>query len=392
MRGNRRLAVVVPLIFSAVVLSCSSRDGPTVPSGPSDPSKQLTISVDGRLERGMVIDVSTMLDGGPVSGAVQWSGSPSNAVEFPAPGKARLKESGTVQIRAETGDAAGQLTIQVSAPPVVVFDMRRNGNRDIYRVSLDGRDLTRLTTHALDDLSPTVAGGTIVFTGYRTFQVVGETTTATIADLYSMPLSGGSASRRTATGDAELDPALSPNGQRLAFTRLAGEPAPKVWVSGANGSNPGRATPAVGFSGSTEASPSWAPDNARLVYMSTRDGSANLYILNVAAGTTSPLLADVFSAYVEPAWSPDGQWIAFVSNRDGPTNIYRVHVDTREVERLTNRAEPDGQPAWLPDGRIVFTSWSGNETRLRWLDPSEPGKVYDIPLEDGSPQNPAGIF
>ncbi|HWV55869.1 MAG TPA: hypothetical protein VNZ57_00230 [Longimicrobiales bacterium] len=384
----RRRTAIVALLWPAVALACSSSDAP---SGPSDPKEQLTVTVNGRLERGMVIDVSATLDGGTVPGAVTWSSSPSNAVEFPAPGRALLKVSGAVQIRATTPDAAGQLTVQVSAPPVLVFDMRKNGNRDIYRASLDGQDLARLTNHVLDDLSPTAVGGTVVFTGYRPVQVAGDAVAVTIADLYSIPLAGGSATRMTVTGDAEQEPALSPNGQRLAFTRTGGDPATKVWVSGANGSGAGRATPAVGFAGSTETSPSWAPDNERLVYMSTHDGSANLYILNVAAGTITPLLTDAFSSFVEPAWSPDGKWIAFASNQDGPTNLYRVHVDTREVERLTNRAGTDGQPAWLPDGRIVFTSWFGNTTRLRWLDPADPQRVFDVPL-DGDPQNPAGVF
>src|SRR2546429_1065616 len=34
----------------------------------------------------------------------------------------------------------------VAAPPAIVFDWLRNGNRDIYRAALDGRDVVRLTS------------------------------------------------------------------------------------------------------------------------------------------------------------------------------------------------------------------------------------------------------
>src|SRR5207244_8482241 len=55
----------------------------------------------------------------------------------------------------------------VTAPPVIVFDWLRNGNRDIYRATLDGTDLVRLTSDPGDDQHPTERGGTVAFTSYR---------------------------------------------------------------------------------------------------------------------------------------------------------------------------------------------------------------------------------
>lgn len=389
--GRRRVPSAL-VVWAALAVACSSGDGngDDGPTGPSGSSKRLTITVDGRLERGMVVNLSATLEGAPVSAGVSWSASPAGAVEFLSPGTARLKSAGAVQIRAESTGAAGQLSIQVATPPTIVFDMRRNGNRDIYRVALDGQDLTRLTTHELEDLSPTAVGGTVVYTGYRKFQI--DDRTVVIADLYSVPLTGGSETRRTSTVDAELAPALSRNGQRLAYLRTGGSPVEKVWVSDASGSNATRATSATNAPWAIESSPSWAPDNNRLVYMSTHAGGAGLFILDASTGAIEPLLVDPMHAYVEPAWSPDGQWIAFASNRDGSGDIYRIHVSTKQLQRLTTSPEAAGQPAWLPDGRIVFTSWSGYQSRLRWLDPADPQRVFDIPVDGDSPQNPVGVF
>lgn len=47
------------------------------------------------------------------------------------------------------------------------------------------------------------------------------------------------------------------------------------------------------------------------------------------------------------------------------------------------------QPDWLPDGRLIFTERVGNEYHLRWLDPADPGEVYDIPLPGDDPRYPA---
>ena len=55
----------------------------------------------------------------------------------------------------------------VAAPPAIVFDWLRNGNRDIYRAMLDGTDTVRLTSDLGDDQYPTERAGTVVFTSYR---------------------------------------------------------------------------------------------------------------------------------------------------------------------------------------------------------------------------------
>ena len=48
------------------------------------------------------------------------------------------------------------------------------------------------------------------------------------------------------------------------------------------------------------------------------------------------------------AWSPNGKWIAFVSDREGSQDIYRMDVDGSNLIRLTNQ----GHNA-LPGPQIV---------------------------------------
>jgi Tol biopolymer transport system component len=60
--------------------------------------------------------------------------------------------------------------------------------------------------------------------------------------------------------------------------------------------------------------------------------------------------------------------------------------------QLTNRPGSDGEPAWLPDGRLVFTSWVGGVPALRWLDPDEPDVVYEIVIDPGEARRASGVF
>src|SRR5438034_1002358 len=96
----------------------------------------------------------------------------------------------------------------VAAPPAIVFDWLRNGNRDIYRAALDGKDTVRLTSDAGDDQHPTERAGTVVFTSYRDGH----------AQLYAVAATGGGTARRvTNTAFNETQPALSPDGTEIAY-------------------------------------------------------------------------------------------------------------------------------------------------------------------------------
>jgi eukaryotic-like serine/threonine-protein kinase len=110
--------------------------------------------------------------------------------------------------------------------------------------------------------------------------------------------------------------------------------------------------------------PSWAPDGARLVFVSPclhrvdspRESytDTSLYTIN-ADGTGLKQLMNIPGADLEPAWSPDGKRIAFTSIRDGNKQIYLLDVDSQSVIRLT---KPDvnienSQPAWSPDGKKI---------------------------------------
>src|SRR5207253_8283754 len=157
---------------------------------------------------------------------------------------------------------------KVAPPPAIVFDWLRNGNRDIYRAALDGKDTVRLTSDPGDDQHPTERAGTVVFTSYRDGN----------GELYAVPSTGGAERRLTTTAANETQPALSPDGRHIAY--LSDESGvPKLWLCDADGTNPRALTVGFGFPGSIEASPSWAPSGDRLVFVSTANGHAGLFIL-----------------------------------------------------------------------------------------------------------------
>jgi len=245
-------------------------------------------------------------------------------------------------------------------------------------VDLDGQNLVRLTTNAGDDQDPTVARGRVVFVSYRNGN----------GELYQVPLAGGAETRLTSTPGHETTPALSADGERLAYSYEAGG-LPRLWLAAGNATGAARATPdGFGFSGSVEGAPSWAPSGNRLVFTSTALGTSDLFNVVPPASPTAVTAGDAND--VEPAWSADGEWVAFTSNRSGTgTDLFLLRVSTGAVTPLANTAATELQAAWTPDGRVVYAEFSGGVYRLRWVDPADPSVTYPIETGTGSAQRPA---
>lgn len=198
---------------------------------------------------------------------------------------------------------------------------------------------------------------------------------------------GGEDPTRLTSSIMDRDPSWSPDGRRIAFTRLNGCGQPEcvfgdVWVMDADGTD--QTLVAEGFN------PSWSPNGKRLAYESCAtsglypcdrenrdislmnpDGTANL---NLTATTRSPCNDNLTSEDVEPSWSPDGKRISYVSSALGCRyEVYAMDADgTGKVRLSSARAnEADHNPSWSPDGReIVFSrSFETEMPRVYAVDP-----------------------
>jgi Tol biopolymer transport system component len=66
-----------------------------------------------------------------------------------------------------------------------------------------------------------------------------------------------------------------------------------------------------------------------------------------------------------PSIAPDGKRIAYLATRDGVANVWVMNCDSTEQRQLTFRKAPCGRVRWSPDGaHIAFVSFEGKYLQL----------------------------
>ena len=329
--------------------------------------------VEGRLERGVAVRIAAAgeHDTVAVPGAAISATPGSTAVV--SGDSVRLMSAGAIHIEATVDGASLVLDTVVATPPMIVFDAITNGNRDIYKIALDGGDLARLTTSPGEDVHPSAAGGVVVFTSYRDGN----------GELYQVHGDGTAEMRLSKTPQNETLPALSPNGQMIAYLNDA-TTFGRIWLASVTFGNPTVLIPTTPTNASDlQSSIAWSPGSDRLVFVSTStpSGGAGLFVMPATPGATAVRMAGSgdHGPEVEPSWSATGDRIVYASARRDTTTIFIRDLTSGAETQVLRGVKSVGQPAWLSDGRIVFTDFSGQVPALAWVDPAFPALVHAIP-------------
>jgi dipeptidyl aminopeptidase/acylaminoacyl peptidase len=131
-----------------------------------------------------------------------------------------------------------------------------------------------------------------------------------------------------------------------------------------------------------------SPDGASIVYVRvsfdimTDRARRNLWIVN-ADGTNNRPLRSEAKDFASPRWSPDGTRLAYVSTAEGSPQLYVRWMDSGQTALLTNLVKAPDAIAWSPDGKsIAFTQLvPANKAPLATPPPKPEGAQWAPPVK-----------
>jgi Tol biopolymer transport system component len=216
-----------------------------------------------------------------------------------------------------------------------------------------------------------------------------------LGDVYTVPITGGKATRLLGGNSMDVHPTFSPDGKRIAFVSDRSG-SDQLWVANADGLDPMRLS--VLPTGSMSF-PVWTPDGEYIL------GAQNLYHLTGGEGVRVPFGAGVTSfspdgkrAYtsnrtgqiivfdrstgrshtlvsnpggaMQVSVSPDGKTLAYFTRHDARTDLMLRDIESGDEKLLKADVQHDGSyrsaslgvmpnPAWLPDASAILTTYGG---------------------------------
>jgi acylaminoacyl-peptidase len=218
------------------------------------------------------------------------------------------------------------------------------------------------------------------------------------------------------------DPQISPDGSKIVYVRsfmdiMTDRRRSNLWIIDYDGTDHRPLT----TGNANYSSPRWSPDGSRLLYVSSADGSSQIYVRFMDDGQTAKL-TNLQMSPSSITWSPDGEWIALEMMVPQPAKpmvqlppkppgaewakpamyidrtIYRIdgvgylpsgytHLFVLPAEGGTPRQITSddynygGPLSWSPDGRSIIFSANLSED---WEYDTGNSEVYEVSVDDGS--------
>ncbi len=144
--------------------------------------------------------------------------------------------------------------------------------------------------------------------------------------------------------------------------------------------------------------PRFAPDNKKVIFSNLVDGRADIWVMQlrrVNGKIKFDRLTDTPYMDMAPFYAPDGTKIVFMSDRSGTPQLYTMNPDGTGVQRISRGTGAYTTPVWSPTGEyIAFTKGQGENFHIGIMKPdgSEEQLLTTSYLDEGPAFSPNGKF
>ena len=172
--------------------------------------------------------------------------------------------------------------------------------------------------------------------------------------IWIIDLAQGTRSRLTFDTQIHISPAWSPDGRYLVYTSGT-SPVASIHRKSVDGSTPDELLAAE--EGANLSVPTFAPDGAHIVYVRSTGPSGNaILVMPLLGERTAKVIVAAPTAQATlnfPRVSPDGRWLAYSSNETGRMQVYVTSFPTGAGKWLVSEQTGD-IPAWRKDGKEIY--------------------------------------
>jgi len=218
-------------------------------------------------------------------------------------------------------------------------------------------------------LYPINTTGTVIIVG--TFnqnpspqgKIVFEANYTGMYDIYIMNADGSDIRNLTNSPNTDdLRPRISPNGQKVLFTRRYADGSHRPFVINPDGSGEQELNILPGFA---IVLGDWSPDIQKMVLYAWDNSDPDIFIYDFASETATQLTFNTATDWM-PRWSPEGDWISYHSDESGIFRNYLIrpggmdkHLITPQISYLEEK-----YPSFSPDAAQIL--FYGRDNSSAW--------------------------
>ena len=227
----------------------------------------------------------------------------------------------------------------------IVFAMGNGKTSDIYICDFNGQNAVRITNwHTFNMLPKWVDSDEITFLSYRYGKPA----------VFLFNIFSGRLIRLFNASDLSIAAVRYMNNFAISFNRYG---STNIYVINQRG----RVLRKLTNNPYINVSPSFTPDFSKMVFVSNRDGSPQIYIKNLNTMSSAKRLTFQGKYNSSPDISPDGKKIAYISLENGVSYLKIMNIDGSNDKVLMEGYSLDS-PSWSYDSRyIVLTGRIGNK-------------------------------
>lgn len=257
---------------------------------------------------------------------------------------------------------------------------------EIWEADYDGHNPHKIidggyfVTPSYIPAKPGFSSGSIIYSAYKSGQ----------PKIYVAQVNEGIGRRLSLLRGNQFMPAVAPQRDQIAFVcDVAGNPDLFIQPFSLEKGSEGKPRQIFSCGQAVQGTPSFSPDGKKIAFVSNKDGSPRIYMLDIPKERVSikdlkpKLLTKYSRESTAPAWSPDGTKIAYCSMTQGVRQIWIYDLKKQEEKQLTFGAGHKENPAWSPNSRmLVYNNLEGEASHLylvglRHKDPTRIGQGED---------------